>query len=533
ATARAADPSSYTARLDGSVRLQMTNEAEAMALVREAIAIAPRSTNARLVYWRMLSGERGKTPAERKDALLADRASFLAATDSAPWALSAALSSTRSTAGREPVAVTIEDRILARAPKSRWAEEVLLGRVNQWRDSLFAARDSTRPGPKSDSNVVRKRYLAEMEAFLDKGWVANTQTADQAASSLFFEVREDTTYPAAKLVAVVKRLVGSRAWGAPSFRYGEGARALANRKIELKYAESLAREGLKHTNAYINEFPGYFFNSIGEKADALDGSNASLRQNLGWTLFEQGRLADADTEVTRALDLTKKNVNIYYDLGRIRAAQGHDDEAELLYAQGMSLRVRGVNPNRRELERLYQKKNGSIEGWEKYISALEEKERQTRRDKILAKRDTAAKVVPGFRLPDINGKVVDSDSARGQYLVVNFWGMWCGPCVAEMPELQQFYEKYRNDKSVSIFTISNDKDLAELREWMAKRKLTIPTLFDDGYVSKGAQIHTFPTTWFIDKDGKVQFSAVGNTGALVEEWSWRLEATKNGPVIRP
>ena len=52
----------------------------------------------------------------------------------------------------------------------------------------------------------------------------------------------------------------------------------------------------------------------------------------------------------------------------------------------------------------------------------------------------------------------------------------------EMPELQQFYDKYRNDKSVSIFTISNDKDLAELREWMAKRKLTIPTLFDDGFV---------------------------------------------------
>jgi peroxiredoxin len=102
-----------------------------------------------------------------------------------------------------------------------------------------------------------------------------------------------------------------------------------------------------------------------------------------------------------------------------------------------------------------------------------------------------------------------------------------------MPELQQFYDKYRNDQSVAIFTISNDKDLNALRDWMAKRKLTIPTLFDDGYVNNMAQIHTFPTTWFIDKDGKVQFAAVGNTGALLEEWGWRVEATTAGRVVQP
>ena len=58
------------------------------------------------------------------------------------------------------------------------------------------------------------------------------------------------------------------------------------------------------------------------------------------------------------------------------------------------------------------------------------------------------------------------------------------------------------------------------------RVIALPTLFDDGYVAKTAQIRAFPTTWFIDPDGRVQFSAIGNTGALVEEWSWRLEALR-------
>src|SRR5262249_43452737 len=152
---------------------------------------------------------------------------------------------------------------------------------------------------------------------------------------------------------------------------------------------------------------------------------------------------------------------------------------------------------------------------------------------ILNARVTDGRTAPPFSLADLGGRTVNSDSLKSRYVVVNFWGTWCGPCVAEMPELQQFYDRYRADKSVTILTISNDKDLGELRDWMSKRKLTIPTLFDDGYVGKIAQIHAFPTTWFIDRDGKLQFSAIGNTGALVEEWSWRLEAMRAGVATQP
>ena len=531
AAVRAKDSTNFPAFLDGAGRLRSKDDALALVLAKRAIEIAPRSTNAHRSYWSLIDAQRGTPTTEKRATIAADRAAFLAATDSAPWALDAVSSSMRYTTKESTTA--IDDRILARFPKSTWAENVLINRAGEWRDSLYAARDSTRPGPKSDSVVARQRYLAAMEAFVDKPWVADPATRDRAILSLFFEVREDSTYPAQKLTKLVHQLVDAQSGSAPSFRYGEAARVLSNRKLELPYAERLAREGLKHTASYLNEFPGYFFSSVGEQADALDATNASLYDQLGWALYATGRLTDAEREIKHALDLTKKNVGIYYDLGRVLAAQGRDDEAELTYAQGMTVRTRGVNPNRAELARLYEKKHGSVEGWEPYVAALEEKERSTRRAKILATRDTTPRIVPAFALADLDGRVVKSDTLRSRTVVVNFWGTWCGPCVAEMPELQQFADKYKNDKSVAIFTISNDKDLAELRDWMGKRKLTLPTLFDDGYVGKIAEIHAFPTTWFIDNQGKIQFSAVGNTGSLVDEWTWRLEATKAGPVVHP
>src|SRR5207247_2469466 len=104
----------------------------------------------------------------------------------------------------------------------------------------------------------------------------------------------------------------------------------------------------------------------------------------------------------------------------------------------------------------YKKNHGSMDGWTAYLDGLRDKERSVRRAKILATRDTVPKGAAPFRLPDLQNRLVDSDSLRRKFAVVNFWGTWCGPCVAEMPELQQFYDKYRSDSAVAILTISND-----------------------------------------------------------------------------
>ncbi len=532
ASIRATDSLDFEVMYEGSAYLRTTAPDSALALMKRAVALAPRAAVVRRNYWALIDAQRSLPAAEKKAMIAADRSAFLAQTDSAPWALAAAATSMQRPV-TDPGMVALEERLLAKAPHSTWAEDVLLRRAAQWNDSIYAARDSTSAAPKSDTLVMRARYYAAMEAFIAKPWVASQPTHDQAVMSLFFAVRTDSSYPTNRMVKLVNEVLETKMALHPSVRFGETAHALAERKVDFALAEKSARKGLTLTAGYFRNFPGYFFSSVGEEADALDASNATLHDDIGLVFYYSGRYAEADTEMTHAVDLNKKNPELYRDLGRLRIAQGRDADAELAFAQGMTLRFRGVNPNQKELEAIYQKNHGSMDGWAAYLSGLVEKERVVRRDKILATRDATPKAVSPFKLDDLRQRLVDSDSLRGKYTVVNFWGTWCGPCVAEMPELQQFYNNYRGDASVAILTISNDKDLQTLKDWVGKHNLTVPTLFDDGYVANTAHVSAFPTTWFIDPDGHVEFSATGNTGALVEEWTWRLEAMRKGPPPKP
>ena len=126
----------------------------------------------------------------------------------------------------------------------------------------------------------------------------------------------------------------------------------------------------------------------------------------------------------------------------------------------------------------------------------------------------------------LDGKVVSLDSLRGKVAVINTWGMWCGPCVAELPEFEKLSVKYAGDSAVRVLTIDNDPNTDSLSLWLTKRKYTFATLLDDGY-SRRSSVHSFPTTWFLDPSGRVVFTKSGWSEKLVEEFGWRIEMIKH------
>lgn len=91
-------------------------------------------------------------------------------------------------------------------------------------------------------------------------------------------------------------------------------------------------------------------------------------------------------------------------------------------------------------------------------------------------------------------KTVSLDDFRGQVVVVNIWGQWCGPCRAEVGELQQVYDATRRDgvAFLGIDVRDNNRDAA--RDFVVDRKVTYPSIYDPAMRTMIAFGGKFPTT---------------------------------------
>ena len=157
-----------------------------------------------------------------------------------------------------------------------------------------------------------------------------------------------------------------------------------------------------------------------------------------------------------------------------------------------------------------------------------ERDRSRRRQRILESRLDTARTYEPFALPKLDGEQVDSAELDGKIVVLHFWGTWCGPCVAELPEYQKFHARYLDDPEVEVISISNDKSRDVLDRFMAENEYDFTVLTDDGYVQT-TNVNGWPTTWFVDGDGYIQFVQLGSGGSdshLEEEFAWRVEALR-------
>ncbi|MCP4867721.1 MAG: TlpA family protein disulfide reductase [Proteobacteria bacterium] len=116
-------------------------------------------------------------------------------------------------------------------------------------------------------------------------------------------------------------------------------------------------------------------------------------------------------------------------------------------------------------------------------------------------------LAPDFTLMDTSGAPVSLSNFRGQEVVVNFWGTWCGPCKAELPGLNRFARKNPNVVVLGLAVDSGDPP--ELLA--AKGTLDIPfeVLDCTGKVKRQWGVTKVPTTFLVDGEGVLRKSHVG------------------------
>jgi thiol-disulfide isomerase/thioredoxin len=112
----------------------------------------------------------------------------------------------------------------------------------------------------------------------------------------------------------------------------------------------------------------------------------------------------------------------------------------------------------------------------------------------------------------LSGTTLDGASwnvadAKDKVLVLNVWGQWCGPCVAEMPHLQQVWSQLSAaGKPVQLMGINYRDGVETARAFLRANKITYPSLEDDGgrtLLALRGKANTTPTTLVLDRQGRI------------------------------
>jgi len=116
---------------------------------------------------------------------------------------------------------------------------------------------------------------------------------------------------------------------------------------------------------------------------------------------------------------------------------------------------------------------------------------------------------PDFQLQSLEGQPVSLNDLKGKPVLINFWATWCGPCVYEMPFLQEVYDEW-SGKGLMLLAINIGEGSSEVKGFMQNYNLSLPVLLDiEKDVFQRYNIIGIPTTFFIDKDGIIQEKVIG------------------------
>lgn len=135
-------------------------------------------------------------------------------------------------------------------------------------------------------------------------------------------------------------------------------------------------------------------------------------------------------------------------------------------------------------------------------------------ERVARDRRSTPLTLSGTTLAGAPWKVAD---ARGKVLVLNVWGQWCGPCVAEMPHLQQVWSRLSAAGKPVQFMGVNYRDGVDTAEaFLRANKITYPSLADDGgrtLLALRGKANATPTTLVLDGQGRIAARVSGPVAA--------------------
>jgi thiol-disulfide isomerase/thioredoxin len=201
---------------------------------------------------------------------------------------------------------------------------------------------------------------------------------------------------------------------------------------------------------------------------------------------DQKKLQAAEAVFREALKLQNAPSILRYNLGVVLLQLNRDEEGIAEIKQYMKLHPKG--------------------GYFETARKLAENPRRAREN-----------YAPDFSFTSAQGEYITLDDLKGKVVMLDFWGTWCPPCVASVPELRNLYRRYSSDSAFVLIGISADYEDGVWRDFTGKNQMLWPQYRDrDRRIANVFNIRAFPTYIIIDHEGILRFQSSGYGGANLE-----------------
>lgn len=120
-----------------------------------------------------------------------------------------------------------------------------------------------------------------------------------------------------------------------------------------------------------------------------------------------------------------------------------------------------------------------------------------------AHHDSTHQDVVDFTLPRLHGDAVSLSDYRGQWVVVNYWATWCGPCRKEIPDLSELHDERTDITVLGLAYEEVDEQVFDefLEDYPATYPILVVDVFDPPVVLGSPRV--LPTTYVVDPNGVI------------------------------
>lgn len=118
----------------------------------------------------------------------------------------------------------------------------------------------------------------------------------------------------------------------------------------------------------------------------------------------------------------------------------------------------------------------------------------------------SGEIAPLFVANDYKGNVISSSKLKGKYVLISFWATWCGPCLAEIPMLQNIRRDYKVD-DLELISVSCDRDSAAFIKKITELNMYWTNIFGNADLRNKFGNKPIPSLYLIDPNGILKFSS--------------------------